>query len=62
MTTSKERITAAWRGEPHDHVPFTTWSFGFQPPQHLRWQRNGQEVQHWFTKRLEHIHTLPRPW
>ena len=62
MMTSKERITAAWRGEPHDHVPFTTWSFGFQPPQHLRWQRNGQEVQHWFTKRLEHIHTLPRPW
>lgn len=62
MTTSKERIIAAWRGEPHDHVPFTTWSFGFQPPDHLRWKRNGQEVKYWFTKRLEHIHTLPQPW
>lgn len=60
--TSKDRIIAAWRGEPHDHVPLTTWSFGFQPPQHLRWQRNGREVKHWFTKRLEHIHTLPEPW
>jgi hypothetical protein len=60
--TSKERILAAWRGEPHDHVPFTTWSFGFRPPQHLRWERDGQEVKYWFTKRLEHIHTLPQPW
>jgi hypothetical protein len=60
--TSKERIIAAWRGEPHDHVPFTTWSFGFQPPEHLRWRRDGREVKHWFTKRLEHIHTLPEPW
>ncbi len=60
--TSKERILAAWRGEPHDHVPLTTWAFGFQPPAHLRWKRNGREVKHWFTKRLEHIHTLPEPW
>lgn len=60
--TSKERIVASWRGEPHDHIPFTTWCFGFQPPPHLRWQRNDQEVVHWFTQRLEHIHTLPEPW
>ena len=59
---SKERILAAWRGEPHDHVPFTTWSFGFKPPEYLRWKRDGKEVKHWFTKRLEHIHTLPQPW
>lgn len=62
MTTTKERIIAAWRGAPHDYVPFTTWSFGFQPPEHLRWKRDGREVSHWFTKRLEHIHTLPEPW
>lgn len=62
MTTSKERIIAAWRGEAHDHVPFTTWCFGFQPPEHLRWQRAGREVKNWFTRRLEHIHTLPEPW
>ena len=62
MDTSKERILAAWRGEPHDYVPFTTWSFGFQPPKQLCWEREGQEVKHWFTKRLEHIHTLPQPW
>ena len=60
--SSKERILAAWRGESHDHVPFTTWSFGFKPPEYLRWKRDGKEVTHWFTKRLEHIHTLPQPW
>lgn len=62
MATSRERILAAWRGEPHDHVPLTTWCFGFQPPKSLRWLRNGKEVDYWFTKRLEHIHTLPQPW
>lgn len=62
MTTSKERMIAAWRGEPHDHVPFTTWCFGFRPPRHLRWERDGREVEYWFTKRLEPIHTLPQPW
>lgn len=62
MTTSKERILAAWRGEPHDHVPFTTWSFGVVPPKELRWTRAGKEVRHWYTMRLEHIHTLPAPW
>ena len=60
--SSKERILAAWRGEPHDHVPFTTWSFGFKPPEYLRWTRDGKDVTHWFSKRLEHIHTLPLPW
>jgi len=43
-------------------VPFTTWCFGFQPPKNLRWERNGQEVKYWYTKRLEHIHTLPQVW
>ncbi|HEY3344157.1 MAG TPA: uroporphyrinogen decarboxylase family protein [Anaerolineaceae bacterium] len=62
MTTSRERILAAWRGEPHDHVPLTTWCFGFQPPQPLRWRRSGQAVDYWYTQRLEHIHTLPQPW
>ena len=59
---SRERILAACNGQPPDHVPLTTWCFGFQPPPHLRWQRNGREVRFWYSKRLEHIHTLPQPW
>ena len=30
--TSKERILAALNGEPADHVPLTTWCFGFPAP------------------------------
>ena len=59
---SRERILAACNGQPPDHVPLTTWCFGFQPPPHLRWQRNSREVRFWYSKRLEHIHTLPQPW
>jgi len=60
--TSKERILAAINGEPADHIPLTTWCFGFPAPQNLRWQTNGKDVKYWYTKRLEHIHTLPQPW
>jgi hypothetical protein len=60
--TSKERILAAISGQPSDHLPLTTWCFGFQPPKHLRWQTVGNETKYWYTKRLEHIHTLPQPW
>lgn len=60
--TSKERLMAACSGEPADHVPLITWSFGFPAPAHLRWETQGQEVTYWYTQRLEHIHTLPQPW
>ena len=60
--TSRERILAAISGSPVDHVPLTTWCFGFTPPVHLRWRRAGREVAHWFSMRMEHIHTLPEPW
>ena len=60
--TSKERMLAALEGRPADHVPLTTWSFGFLAPQHLRWETAGREVTYWYSKRLEHIHTLPQPW
>jgi len=60
--TSKERILAAIAGEPADHIPLTTWCFGFHAPDHLRWKTNGKEVKYWYSKRLEHIHTLPQPW
>jgi len=60
--TSRERIAAAYSGTPADHVPFTTWCFGFAAPKHLRWQRDGREVEHWYTMRLEHLHRLPEPW
>ena len=62
MTTSRERILAAWNGEPSDHVPLTTWCFGLQPPTHLRWQREGRTADYWYPLRMEHIHTLPQPW
>jgi hypothetical protein len=60
--TSKERLLAALEGRPAEHVPLTTWCFGFPAPPRLRWSTKGQEVKHWYTKRLEHIHTLPQPW
>jgi hypothetical protein len=59
---SRERLLAAIGHEKPDHVPMYCWCFGFAPPPHLRWQRNGREVAHWYTMRLEHIHTLPEPW
>ena len=60
--TSRQRILAAAGGQPADHVPLTTWCFGFPAPPHLRWQTNGREVSRWYSKRLEHIHTLDQPW
>jgi hypothetical protein len=59
---SKERILCAINGIAGDHLPFTTWCFGFQAPEHLRWKTNGKDVKYWYTNRLEHIHTLPQPW
>jgi hypothetical protein len=59
---SKQRILAALNGQPADHVPLTTWCFGLRAPPNLRWQTNGRNVDFWYTKRLEHLHTLPQPW
>jgi hypothetical protein len=59
---SRERLLTAIEGEKPDHVPLYCWFFGFTAPKHLRWTRNGREVTHWYTMRLEHIHTLPGPW
>ena len=60
--TSKERILAAINGQPADHIPMTTWCFGFPAPKHLQWETNGRKVSYWYSQRLEHIHTLPQPW
>jgi len=60
--TSKERIQAVLNGERPDHIPMTTWCFGFPAPEHLKWETNGRAVNYWFSKRLEHIHTLPQAW
>jgi len=60
--TSKDRILAALNGKPADHVPLLTWCFGFPAPEDLRWETDGTPVTYWYSKRLEHIHTLPQPW
>ena len=60
--TSKERIQAVLEGKKPDHIPLTTWSFGFPAPKHLQWETNGKKVDYWYSKRLEHIHDLPQPW
>ena len=60
--TSKERILCTLNGQPPDHIPLTTWCFGFQPPDHLSWANNGEKVSYWYTKRLEFLHTLPQEW
>jgi len=59
---SKERILAAIEGSQHDHTPLTTWCFGVAPPEHLRWKRDDKQVKFWYSKRMEHIHTLPQEW
>jgi hypothetical protein len=59
---TKERINSAWQGKSPDHVPLTTWCFGLPVPPSLRWKNKGGEVRYWYSKRLEHIHTLPFEW
>ena len=60
--TSKERILAVWNGRKPDHVPLTTWCFGLSAPPALRWNNHGHEVKYWYSKRMEHLHTLPQIW
>jgi hypothetical protein len=59
---SRERLLAVINHEEPDHVPLLCWCFGFTAPEHLRWKQDGRQVEHWYTMRLEHIHTLPEPW
>ena len=59
---SRERFLKAIRHERPDHVPMYCSCFGVPVPPALRWKQDGREVSHWFTMRLEHIHTLPEPW
>jgi hypothetical protein len=61
MMQSRERILAALNGQPHDHVPLTTWCFGFKPAPSLRWPSEPVRA-YWYSLRMEHIHTLPQPW
>lgn len=59
---SKERILAVLDGRAADHVPLLFWCFGFHAPPGLGWETDGRAVPYWYSKRLEHIHTLPYPW
>jgi uroporphyrinogen decarboxylase len=59
---SRERFLKAIRHEKPDHIPMYCSCFGVPVPPRLRWKQDGREVGHWFTMRLEHIHTLPEPW
>ena len=60
--TSKERILSCWNGKKPDHVPLSTWCFGFSSLANRTWEKNGSPVRHWYSMRLEHIHLLPEPW
>lgn len=60
--TSRERVRAAWEGRVADHVPLTTWCFGFRAPRELQWKRNGRPVTYWYSLRMEHLHTVPEGW
>jgi hypothetical protein len=59
---SRTRLLTTIAGEEPDHVPLYCWVFGFKAPKELRWTEKGCEVTHWYTMRLEHIHTLPQKW
>ena len=60
--TCRERILACCNGRKPDHVPLTTWCFGFKPKKELTWEKSGKPVKHWYSLRMEHIHTLPESW
>jgi len=57
-----ERILSAWEGKSADHVPLTTWCFGLPVPRALQWKNAEGEVRYWYSKRMEHLHTLPFSW
>jgi len=57
-----ERIISVWEGKSPDYVPLTTWCFGLPVPPSLRWKSSGGEVRYWYSKRMEHLHTLPFAW
>ena len=57
-----ERIHCAWQGKSQDHVPLTTWCFGLPVPRSLRWSNADGEVRYWYSKRMEHLHTIPFTW
>ncbi len=59
---SKTRLISTIKGQEIDHIPLYCWMFGFKPPKYLRWKESGKEINHWYTMRLEHIHTLPQQW
>ena len=60
--TTKERIYAVWEGKAVDYMPMTTWCFGLAVPPEMRWQKDGKDVNYWFSGRMEHLHTLPLLW
>jgi hypothetical protein len=62
LMNSRERLLTAISGGKPDHVPLLFWCFGFPAPPGLAWQRDEREVAHWYTGRLEYIHTLPERW
>jgi hypothetical protein len=59
---SNERMSAVWQGLKPDHIPLTTWCFGLRAPEKLKWTTGGRNVDFWYSKRMEHLHTLPFPW
>lgn len=60
--TSKERISACCNGRKPDYIPLITQCFGYKPKKELTWEKKGKRLNHWYTMRLEHIHTLPQDW
>ncbi len=58
--SSRGCILAAIRHEPPDRVPVWCQCYGFTAPPHLRWQRDGREVTHWYSMRLEQEQEEPR--
>jgi len=63
---SKERLVSAWRRDSTDHVPLTFQCAGNLVPKQLRWTSTDRQekraVRRWYSKRLEHVHTLPVSW
>jgi hypothetical protein len=55
-------MISAISGKKTDHTPLYAWTFGFRPPEHLVWNRDGVKRTFWYSGRLEHLHKIPQAW
>lgn len=59
---TRERITAVWHGQSADKAPLIAQCFGMHAPPPLRWEREGEVREYWYSLRMEHLHQFGQTW